>query len=156
MNLLKNLNPENLKFKPIRKTDAGSRIIDVENQEMYQTCWLKVMYDIEYSICVSTENILSILESIDNKIIEQSIKSFDFTEKDIRDMYKPLKKNYLSLPLSTNVILFDKDKNFYEKSEIKDLLKAGSFIRCIIKFKKIYYKDHEITFPLELVQIETL
>ena len=154
MLLLKDINIDDIQFKSMRRTDTGTRIIDVDNQKMYQTCWLKALYDIEYNLCLSTEGIEPILEMFDKKVIEESIKSFDFSEKDITDMYKYLNKNYISLSISTNTYLFDKDKNCYEKPEIKDKLKKGDFVRCIIKPKKIYYKDHEIVFTLELVQIE--
>jgi hypothetical protein len=157
--LFKDFDINNLIFKPLRKTATGSRIIDIENQEIYQTCWLKILYDVEYNICVEADKIKEILEQIDTKIVDYSSEKLDFSKTEILRMYRPLLKSSsnsycFSVPISTNTVLFDSTKKFYNKAEMKDILKSGQNIRFIFKFKKIYFKDHELTLPLELLQIE--
>lgn len=157
--LLKEFDDKDLVFKPVRKTQTGSRIIDVDNSYLYQTCWLKIVGDIEYSICVDSEQIMDVLKQIDEKVIEHASNTLGFSKQEILKMYKPLLKqsgdsNYFCVSILTNTVLFDRDKNFYDKSEIKNVLKQGQNVRFIFAFKKIYFKDHEITFSLELIQIE--
>lgn len=157
--LLKDFEDKDLIFKPVRKTQTGSRIIDVDNNILYQTCWLKIVGDIEYSICVDSEPIKPILQKIDSSVIKHASNMLGFSEQEILKMYKPVLKqsgdsNYFCVSILTNTTLFDKDKNFYDKSEIKNILKQGQSVRFIFSFKKIYFKDHELTFPLELQQIE--
>jgi hypothetical protein len=162
--LFKDINLDDIVFKPIRKTATGSRIIDIENDNSYQTCWLKILYPVEYSIAVDCEKIKDILNEIDEKIIEHSSNVLDFPKNEILKMYRCLKKSgsnngfgetsIFSVSLLTNTIMFDKDRNFYDKSEIKSILKPGQYVRFIFKFKKVYFKDHELTCPLELIQIE--
>ncbi len=146
-------------FKPVRKTTTGSRIIDVDGNILFQTGWLKILYDAEYSICVEADKIKEVLEKIDEKVINHSSITLDFSKQEILKMYRPLLKQSgeskcFSISILTNSILFDKDKNFYNKSEIKNIIKPGQSVRLIFNFKKIYFKDHELTFPLELQQIE--
>jgi hypothetical protein len=157
--LLKDFNQNDLIFKPVRKTPTGSRIIDVDGNILFQTCWLKILYDVDYSICVDSENIKSVLEQIDQKVIDHSSNVLDFSKQEILKMYRPLLKqsgdsNCFCVSILTNTVLFDRYKNFYDKSEIKNILKQGQSVRFIFGFKKIYFKDHELTFPLELQQIE--
>lgn len=158
--LLKDFDPSELKFKPVRKTTTGSRIIDVDCEGLIlQTGWLPIIYDIEYNICVNSDKIKEILEKIDKRIVEYSCEILDFTKEEIIKMYRPLLKqtgnfNCFSISILTNTLLFDRDKNVYDKSEIKNVLKKGQYVRLLFNFKKIYFKDHELTFPLELQQIE--
>lgn len=157
--LLKDFNQNDLIFKPVRKTATGSRIIDVDGNILFQTCWLKILYDVDYSIWVDSEKIKDVLTEIDQKVIEHSAISLDFSRDEVMKMYKPLLKqsgdsNCFSVSILTNTTLFDRQKNFYDKSEIKNILRPGQSVRFIFAFKKIYFKDHELTFPLELQQIE--
>ena len=157
--LLKNFTTNDLIFKPVRKTSSGSRIIDIEGDTLFQTGWLKILYDVDYRICVDGEKIKDILSQIDEIVIDHSVNALDFTKQEIINMYRPLLKqsgdlNCFSISVLTSTTLFDKDKNFYDKSEIKTVLKQGQNVRFIFGFKKIYFKDHELTFPLELQQIE--
>jgi hypothetical protein len=157
--LLKDFNSVELIFKPVRKTQTGSRIIDVDNDFLYQTCWLQIVGDVEYNICVDSEKIKDVLHQIDEIVIEHVSKILGFSKQETIKMYKPLLKksgdsNYFCISILTNTILFDKHKNFYNKSDIKNILKPGQNVRFIFAFKKIYFKDHDITFPLELIQIE--
>ncbi len=157
--LLRDFTKDDLIFKPVRKTSTGSRIIDVDGDTLFQTGWLKIIYDVNYSICVDSESIKNILDEIDQIIIDQASKSLEFSKEEIVNMYRPLLKqssdfNSFNVSILTGTILFDKDKNFYDKSEIKNILKPGQNVRFIFGFKKIYFKDHELTFPLELQQIE--
>jgi len=155
MKLLGDLNIDIIKFKNTRKTNTGSRIIDVDCDELFQTPWLKIVYDVDYTICVNAEKIKDTLKSIDEKIIKFSSTALNFSEEEIKEMYRPLLKNEnFSISILSTTILFDRYRNFYDKSEIKNILKVGHYVRFIIKFKKIYFKDHIVTFPLELVQIE--
>jgi hypothetical protein len=158
--LLKNFDLNELEFKPVRKTATGSRIIDVKDDMMYQTGWLKILYDVEYNICVEADKIKDILEKMDNKIVDHSSNVLDFSKQEILKMYRPLLKqsngtNCFSISILTGTVLFDKNKTSYNKSEIKDVLKQGQYVRFIFSPKKIYFKDHEITFPLVLQQIES-
>ncbi len=157
--LLKDFTKNDLIFKPVRKTTTGSRIIDIEGNILFQTCWLKILYDVEHSICVNSEKIKDVLSQIDQLVIDYSSVVLDFSKQEILKMYRPLLKQtgdsscfYISI--LTNTTLFDQDKNFYDKSEIKNILKQGQNVRFIFCFKKIYFKDHELTFSLELQQIE--
>lgn len=157
--LFKHFNKNDLLFKDIRKTNTGSRIIDIESNILYQTGWLKILFDVDYTICVDADKIKHILSEIDDIIIDKSVQFLDFSKADIINMYKPLlKKNGDSccfcISILTNTVLFDKDKNYFNKSEIKNILKQGNLIRFIFSFKKIYFKDHEINVQLELNQIE--
>lgn len=154
--LFKDFNQNDLIFKPIRKTATGSRIIDVDGDMLFQTCWLKILYDVDYSVCVESEKIKDILIQIDQMVIDHASKSLDFSKEEVIKMYKPLLKQSecFSVSIINNTTLFDKDKNFYDKSEIKNVLRQGQNVRFIFSFKKIYFKDHDITFPLELHQIE--
>src|SRR5579871_1895729 len=90
--LLKDFNQKDLIFKPVRKTATGSRIIDVDGDLLFQTCWLKILYDVEYSICVDSEKIKDTLEQIDQKVIEHASNSLDFSKDEIIQMYRPLLK----------------------------------------------------------------
>ncbi len=154
--LLKDFDTNDLTFKPIRKTTTGSRIIDVNENTLFQTCWLNILYDVDYTICVRSEKIKDILNQIDEKVISHSSNVLGFSKEEILQMYRPLLKqnNQFSIPILTNTVLFDNQKKFYNKSEIKNILKKGQHVRFIFNFKKIYFKDHELTFPLELQQIE--
>jgi hypothetical protein len=157
--LLKDFNSNDLIFKPVRKTTTGSRIIDINGDMLFQTGWLKILYDVDYSICVDSEKIKDVLEKIDEIVIEHSSNTLDFSKEEILNMYRPLLKqsgnfNSFTISILTNTVLFDKYKNIYNKSEIKTILKPGQNIRLIFCFKKISFKDHELRFPLELHQIE--
>lgn len=153
MKLFKDFNPV---FKKIRSTDTGSRIIDVENPEMYQTPWLKVVFKPEFDICVDSTPISDKLIETDNFIVNYLKDILDFDYEDILYMYKHLERgNLFKINITTNTVLFDKEKNEYiGKKEISEKLEPGNFIRLIIKPKKIYFKNHVISFQLELVQAE--
>lgn len=157
--LFKNFDQTDLIFKPVRKTATGSRIIDVDCKVLFQTGWLKILYEVDYSICVDSEKIKDTLNQIDQIVISQASNSLDFSKDEITKMYRPLLKqsgdsSCFSVSILTATTLFDKHKNFYDKSEIKNILKPGQNVRFIFGLKKIYFKDHELTFPLELQQIE--
>jgi hypothetical protein len=157
--LFKDFNKTDLIFKPVRKTATGSRIIDVDGDILFQTSWAKILYDVDYSICVDSENIKDTLSEIDQMVIERASNSLDFSKDEIIKMYRPLLKqsgdsNCFCVSILTGTTLFDRYKNFYDKSEIKNILKPGQSVRLLFSFKKIYFKDHELTFPLELQQIE--
>lgn len=155
--LLKNFDKNDLIFKSLRKTSTGSRIIDIECKKMYQTNWMRILYDVEYRICVDAEKNKNILEEIDEIVIDYSSNVLKFSRQEILQMYRPLLNkfsNSFNMSLSTHTIMFDKDKNTYNKTEIKNILKQGQIVRFIFSFKKIYFKDHELTLPLELQQIE--
>jgi hypothetical protein len=157
--LLKDFDQNDLIFKPVRKTATGSRIIDVEGDTLFQTSWLKILYDVDYSICVDSQQISDILQQIDQIVIDHSSNVLGFPKEEILKMYRPLLKqssdsNCFCMSILTNTTLFDRHKNFYDKAEIKNILKQGQNVRFIFGFKKIYFKDHELTFPLELMQIE--
>lgn len=156
--LLKDFNENDLIFKSMRKTNTGSRIIDVDGNTMFQTCWLNILYDVENSICVNSEQIKDILSQIDKMVIDHSSLVLGFEKPEIIKMYRSLTsdtKCYFYISILSNTVLFDRYKNFYkDKTEIKSILKQGQYVRFIFNFKKIYFKDHEITFPLELQQIE--
>jgi len=157
--LLKDFDKNDLIFKPVRKTATGSRIIDIDGDMLFQTTWLKILYDVDYSICVDSEPIKDVLQQIDQMVIDHSSNVLDFPKEEIIRMYRPLLKqssdsNCFCLSILTNTTLFDRNKNFYDKSEIKNILKKGQNVRFIFGLKKIYFKDHELTFPLELQQIE--
>ena len=155
--LLKDFVQDDLIFKSVRKTDTGSRIIDICGNTLFQTPWLRILRDIDYDICVDSEKITDIFEQIDQIVIEHSSTILNFSKEEILKMYRPLlkqSKNSVSFRISTNTVLFDQDKNCFNKSEIKDILKRGQTVRFIFSFKKIYFKDHQLTFPLEVLQIE--
>jgi outer membrane protein assembly factor BamB len=157
--LFKDFDKNDLIFKPVRKTATGSRIIDVDGDTLFQTSWLKILYDVDYSICVDSEKIKDTLSQIDQIVIERASNSLDFSKEEIVNMYRPLLKqsgdsNCFCVSILTGTTLFDKDKNFYDKPEIKNVLRPGQSVRFIFGFKKIYFKDHELTFQLELQQIE--
>ncbi len=157
--LLRDFVPSDLVFKNQRKTESGSRIVDVDSNVFFQTPWLKILYDVDYSICVESELIKDVLEKIDNIVIEYSISELEFSKTEIMNMYRPLLKksgddNCFTISVLTNTVLFDNQKNHYDKSEIKTILKQGQMVRLLFAFKKIYFKDHALTFPLELQQID--
>ncbi len=157
--LLENFDQNDLIFKPVRKTAAGSRIMDVDGDILFQTCWLKILYDVDYNICVNSEQIKDILRQIDQIVIDHSSNVLDFSKQEMLNMYRPLLKqssdsNCFSISILTNTVLFDRHRNFYNKSEIKNVLKQGQNVRFIFCFKKICFKNHELRFPLELQQIE--
>ena len=157
MKLLKDFTE--LEFKNIRKTDTGSRIIDIDNVDSWQTPWMKIVFEVEYNICVNAEKIQEILEAIDKQVIKHASECLDFSEDEIQEMYKPLLRTYndmtyLSAPITSNTVLFDRERNFYSKSEIKKILKVNQYVRFIIRFKKIYFKDHILSIQFELQQVE--
>jgi len=136
-----------LHFAKIRKTSTGTRIIDIVDNTLFQTPWLTVMYDVEYKICVNAEKIRDILEEIDKTVVEYARSALNFSEDEILKMYRPL---------ITTTILWDQNKNFYNKPEIKNVIKPGQNVRFIMSFKKIEFKDHELTMVIDLRQIEVL
>jgi hypothetical protein len=159
MKLIEELNIDELEFKKMRETNTGSRIIDIDNTDLYQTPWMKIIYEVEYNICIDAAKIQDVLEQIDNRVIQYSAICLEFTEDETREMYRPLlrKSNnqvYFSIPITVGTVLFDRDKTFYNKTEIKDILKVNQHVRFILRFKKLYFKDHNLTFQIELVQIE--
>ena len=155
MKLICDINVENdIKFKKMRKTATKTCIIDIE-ENAYQTGWLKIITDVENYVCVNTNNIQSILNDIDNKILCYSSNIFEFSIDEMKNMYRPLYKSscYLVVPLNSKTILFN-NGNFYNKDKIKDVLKIDDDIRMIISFKKITFKDYELSVNIELSQIE--
>ena len=156
---LKDFNQNDLNFKPVRTTTSGSSIIDVDGNILFQTGWLKILYDVDYTICVDSEKIKEILNRIDEIVIDHSSKSLKISKEQILNMYRPLLEQYINtytfrIPILSDTILFDNNRNFYDKSEIKNILKQGQNIRFIFGFKKIYLKNNKLTFPLDLKQIE--
>ena len=133
---------QSAQFKKLRKTNTGSIIIDVENQELFQTPWMQIVYEPEYSICTNADKLREVLETIDNRIIEYSSTTLGFSDSETRQMYRPLLRNdNFSTSVSSTSILFDSDKNFYNKPDMNKVLKKGQYVRYILKFKKIYFKD---------------
>lgn len=155
--LFKDFNVSDLIFKKIRSTDSGSRIIDIADKTFYQTKWLCISRDIEYSICLDLDpDTEKTFNEIDEKVIEHLSKVLDFSEQEIRDMYRPLVKySNFRISILSGTVLFDQDKKFYYKADIKNVLKSGHWVRLIFNFKKIQFSNHEITFSLELIQIES-
>ena len=144
MKLLKDLNIDDLEFKKMRETDTGSRIIDIDNIELYQTPWMKIIYEVEYNICVNAVKIQDILDKIDDKVVKYSSECLEFSQKEIENMYRPLLRQsgdlvYFSIPITTNTILFDKNRTFYDKSEIKNILKVNQYVRFIIRIQKTLF-----------------
>jgi hypothetical protein len=154
--LLKDFKSSDLIFKPVRKTATGSRIIDVKGDMLFQTPWLKILYDVEHNICVDSDKIKDTLDQIDQIVINHSSNTLDFSKQEILNMYRPLLKDSdrFSISILTNTTLFDRYKNFYDKSDIKSILKQGQSVRFVFGFKKIYFKDYIILFQIELQQIE--
>lgn len=158
--LLKDINLQDLKFAPVRKTPTGIRIIDINHNVSYQTCWSRLVNDIEYSLCIDPGSNSSTLQEIDNFVISHASSALDLTEQETTSMYRPLVRiyeysSYFNIPIHTNTALFDKDKNYYtKKNEIKSLLKKGDTVRAIISFRRIQFKDGQITIPFETIQLE--
>lgn len=159
--MLKDFDPSDLIFKKMRKTGAGSVIIDTEKEVLFQTPWLKTIGEIEYSICVSSENVKHILKKMDDIIINYCSKELDFTEQEITEVYRPLNRSsdYFCISILAGTVLFYRDPNDNEvqsqdKSEIKKIIKRNDHIRLIFSLKKLNFKDNSLTTSLDLKQIE--
>jgi len=149
---------KDLTFDPVRKTNTGSRIIDVRGDTLYQTGWMKVLYDVEYTICLEASKHMNILASIDEKVVDHCSDKLPFSRQEILQMYRPLLRtgdiNRFTVSPLTGTVMYDKDKNTYNKAELKTVLKPGHYIRFIFGFNKVYLNNHELKFCLELRQIE--
>jgi hypothetical protein len=145
---------EDIKFKKMRKTTTNTKIIDIDTN-LFQTCWLQVIDDVDNIICVNNEKIKDILKIIDTKIIEYTSQIFDFSVEEISNMYRPLLKSsdYFVIPMNSKTVMYCNESS-YTKSEIKDVLNKEDNVRFIMSFKKICLKDYEIIVYLELQQIE--
>lgn len=154
--LIRDFAPDDLKFKSTRRTQTGARIIDThEDVPLYQTPWTNVAYDVEDKICVECDSFKNILQEIDDLVSKHASKELDFNEEEVKNMYRPLNRgNLFYVPLSTNLILFDEERRHYGRSKVAEIVKRGHKVRFVIDFKKIYFRNHEITFPFEIIQIE--
>jgi hypothetical protein len=68
-----------------------------------------------------------------------------------KSLYRP--SEYLIFPVGTNTVIFNNDI-CHEKGEIKNLLKIGDVARFIFSFKKLLFKNNELSVCIELLQIE--
>jgi hypothetical protein len=157
--LIENFSANDLIFKGIRKTASGTRLVNIDYEYLLQTPWLRILYDVEYSVCVEAEKIKEILSSIDDKILNYMTEQLNITIEELTEMYRPLLKiskniNCFTIPISSNSVLFDSSKNYYNKAEMKNILKPNDNIRLLIKFKKISFGDHDLKILLELIQLE--
>jgi len=144
-----------LKFEKVRLTKTGSRIIDIKNQDLHQTPWLKLTYEVDYNVCVNAGPIKEALNQLDQQIINHTAMILDFTPEEMQEMYRPLLRNCnFYCPIGSATILFDRERNFWDKSQIPSILKVGNWVRFIIKFNKITFKDHQLTVQFEVIQIE--
>jgi hypothetical protein len=163
MILLKNLNVNDITFEKPRKTGVGATIIDV-NSDLIQTCWCKILYDVDYAICTDVpEQIRSNLQELDSKIIDHCSEVFKVCHQELTDMYKPFFRtishdgtgsSYLRMPISTNTIMWNQGKHTQTKKDIQELLSKNDYVRFIFKIKKLYFKDNCLTVQIELVQVE--
>ena len=140
-----------MNFKDIRTTATQTKIIDITDENTFQTCWLKLLYPVEYDITVDNDNIIDILDCMDTQIRDQLSKLGS-----VHDHYRPLSQsNYFKLRLSTNTVLFDRHRTSFEKAEIGKILKPGQLIRFIFRLKKISYKEPDDLYTtIDLLQIE--
>jgi len=165
MKLLKDINISNdLKFKKVRSTKVGANIIDLDI-DLIQTCWCKICYDVDYSICTDVpEAFEKILAKIDNKVIEHCSKVLDLCPQTMSRMYSPLLRPrgdgyYFRTPISNISVLWEHNENesgrkHYNKKEMSNILQVGHYIRFIIRLKKLYFKDNNLTLQTELLQAE--
>lgn len=160
MKFLKNVDVENdLKFKKVRTTSVGAKIIDID-MPIIQTCWTKILYDVDYSICTNVPELLKeTLIKMDTKIIDHCAEIFNMCHENITEMYRPLLRPtendyYFKVPISNSSVLWKTSDTWYNKSEMKEILKVGHYVRFIIKFKKLYFKDYNLTVQFELIQAE--
>lgn len=145
----------NLKFGKIRETASGNKLIDILNTEIYQSTWVEVIRIKENGIIVYNENFYRILKQIDEKIINYLSDSLNFTIQEITSMYSSLYNKYLLFPIGTNTVLFDESKNYYFSKDVLKKINVGDYVRLIINFKKIQFKDHEFKIIFETIQIES-
>ncbi len=164
MILLKDFDIEkDIKFKKVRTTGVGAKIIDIESK-LLQTCWTKIMYGVDYSICTDTPELFEkFLMKFDSIIVNHCAEVFDMCPETITKMYRPLLRptrdgHYFRMPIANSSVLWKNSqggsRERYNKSEMKDVLEIGHYIRFIIKFKKLYFKDNNLTVQLELIQAE--
>ena len=157
MKLLKDISIDNdIKYKKYRKTQSGSHIIDFE-ENIFQTCWLEIHNDIENNMCLNASKITNLINSIDENIIKHCVKTLGLTEDRIRQIYIPILKykKHLIFNIGTNTVMFDSEKVVYDSPFIiKKNLKKGDYIRTIMCFKKICFKEYEIKCIIDLLQIE--
>jgi hypothetical protein len=161
MILFNDVNIDNIKFKKLRGTSSGSKIIDFDYIGLIQTGWCEIIYDVDYGICTEvTPEFRIFLEKLDTKIINHCSEVLDLCPQALTEMYIPLLRpnkngHYFRLGISTTSILFDKESNYYNKSEMKDVLKKRDFVRFIFKFKKLNFKDHILKVQTEMIQTES-
>lgn len=159
MKLLKELSRSDIKFNKIRKTSSGSKLIDVDCEPI-QTCWCKIVYDVDFSICTDVPELLEEkIKMVDNKILDHCSEVLDICHQELSDMYRSLLKPknggfYFRMPVNSSSILFGPEKNYHKKSEMKKVLKKNYYIRFIFKIKKISFKDYNLKPQLELIQAE--
>jgi hypothetical protein len=151
--------PDDIKFTQARKTATGTKIIDLQDVPLFQSPWTRVMHDIDNYICVDCKQFRTVLELIDGLVLDNAIKLFgigDFGDNESETNYKSLVRgNYMYLPIPTNIIIFDQNKDYYYKSDLKKI-KINSIIRFIFSIQKIYFKDYTISTIIKLVQIEIM
>ena len=163
MKFLKDIDvPKDLIFKKVRSTPAGARIIDLKI-DIFQTCWCKVRYDVDYAICTDVpEELEKVFAAMDNKIVEHCAEVLGFCEQEIASMYRPILRTtnsgfYFRMPISNSSVLWGGeggDRKHYNKKEMAEVLKIGNYVRFVIRMKKLYFKDHNLTVQTELVQAE--
>lgn len=154
--LIENISSEDITSKKIRTTSSGSKIVDLDC-DLIQIGWCKVLFDVDYSICIELDyKMKESFEKLDSLIKDIIIKNMNFTEEETNDFYKKLSNNssVVYLPLSKNIIMFNESKDFFDKTEIKNMLKPGNYIRTIFKIKKITFVDYIITSNIETIQLE--
>lgn len=157
MKLLSEINvDEEIKLKEHRKTSSGNIILDFSDDEMYQTCWMELINDVDNNICVNAEKIKNVLSSIDNKIKDTAKKYLDITDEEMNSIYIPMLKSdkYMVLNIGSNTVLFEGETSFDDKNEIKNKLKKDNCVRFILNFKKVNFKYNEIKCLINVVQIE--
>ena len=139
-----------------RKTGTNNIIIDL-NSEMYQTCWLQLINDVENNICVDATNIKDALSKMDQKIFSHALENLEYSEDELKTMYNSMFKlsQYFVLPINTTTVLFCNNGDTFDSSfDIKNNLKKNDYIRCIISFKKLIFKDYELKLSMITHQIE--
>lgn len=146
-------------FGPKRKTNTGTVIIDVKNSDvLFQTKWMQIIFINEHDICVDVKNNKNVLMYIDQLVLEQCTLQLGLSETEAKDMYSPLLKNenLFYIPIGSKTITFDSDRNYYYKPDALKFLKSDDHdIRTLISFKKIQFKDYQISLQLDVQYIES-
>lgn len=159
--LFKNIDVEgDIAFKNKRQTQAGTWLIDVTCDNIYQTTWLPVK-EVGFSVVVDASEIRAELNKIDEKVIDHCSNNLDMTIDEITKTYRHLCNEtaegvYFYASPTVNTVLYDNNKNVHGKSDIKQMLGPGDFVRLLFKFKKLNFKNYSLTFSLDLQQIEKM